>query len=337
MRLLLIIMVWGLSGSVAAAQGRGTRGHEHLQRNQFHLAIEQLTPVVEQDPSDDPSRAALAQALAAVGACEEALEHFEVLTEHAYVDAMALRGEGLCWVRLGLVDRARGVITEATEVDPSKAVLWGDLGYVALRQGDRQLLDVVVDELYASPRGFWIAQNLEASSALEWGESDADTRIEVFLSAASAAGVPAARSQACVLDALRWLDLGEPFLAEQALAEAIRLAPRALRPRVLRAEAVRRQGNPHQAEMILDRAVQSFGETALLHVAVRARLLSDLGRPEQAHEMLAAVATLDDTEVLLSRWYLADEPNRAALAAELAPRLQAHERTLSDLLPLERP
>jgi tetratricopeptide (TPR) repeat protein len=143
---------------------------------------------------------------------------------------------------------------------------------------------------------------LDAVVAFEKGAPDADYLIHRLIHRTS--NVPSLMLQGLLLDARRWLVLGNPEEANEIIEKVLRMDLRNVAAAGWRAEAFRRLGSPEMALGATARPAIAKAASPLRD-AIRIRVLVDLGRLEEAQIALEQHPLPFSVETLASSWYLA--------------------------------
>lgn len=320
-------------------------GLKRMRSGQYNLAIDRFNLELSVDPNSTPARRGLALSLAGARRCDEALPHLVDLRHLEVWDVDMAVAEGNCALRTGDVSRAEVAFAEAALLEPTDPDAWFGLSTARAAMAD---WDGFPEAREGLDETAWKARRVgtlgAVSDAWAWrtvGGDDAwdalaalkDT-IDVYQGEARAA-----RVEWLTIEGELWMDLGDPITAEETFGRGATLALRAPRVGSLRAEARRRMGSPAEALEILDNGRARRGEHYVKD-AVRARILADLGRVDEAEAELAALSG-DLPEVAASRWYLArhrgDDVGMARWEAAWRRLVPPPEQSLDQLIPWVTP
>lgn len=329
-----LALTLALVGGAAVARPTDglSRAEAALDRGQFRVAEQAYRDVLLERPLLNRAVVGLARSLAAQGVCDEAMPLFGEARFQAGWDERAWVAEGQCAWSLGRPYDALEAFEWAERREPGAAVIQAALARVRLAIGDRAGSEAAVERLLSCDGGVEQEAVVRAELAMRGG-GDADPWL--FEAARTHPEAPVV----AILDARRWMDLGDPAAAEATLRE--RPIPAAARDAVAswRAEALRRQGRTGDARELLAARVAA-GRLDEATRAVWARVLVDLGEPEAAVVALGSAVGEGGAELLASRWYLARAARSAdaeRLAAVWRATNDARDRSLEQLVPIATP
>lgn len=317
-------------GDAAAGRPRTGRGNMFLKQGSTRAAVSSFRKQLEADPDSAALHVGLGKALARIGQCEEALDHFWPYVGTLPFGAEAALAASTCSSRLGLLDDAILFDRLAVDLDETSARALTNLALDLSSAGDEGGAEVVLDELLHLRRDRDASTYARAVLALRDGRIDDFDRIAFAWEATEGPSLDLRR-----LQAQAWLDLDDPVAAIDTLANVRRIR-NGQQVRHLRAEALRRTGYAEEAALYLEDRPQSVLE-GVDSDAVRIRVFADLGQFEQAHAVLAEYEGLQGPEIAASTWYLARREGRdaelPALAAAYEHARQSPLRDLDQLVP----
>lgn len=306
-------------------------GNTQLARGEYRVAVQTFRNVLASQPRLGRAQLGLAQGLAGMSRCDEALELLQRLRTKRAWGADAARAEGLCLLKTGDPLGAEASFLEATELAPLQARGWMQLAQVRGFLGDAEGADEAGVQLAGCAQGDLLWLLTEAELALRLGRRDVDGWI--YAANSSLVGVPLV----AIFDAQRWMDLDNPIAAEQLLAIQLGHTLNNFQVAFWRAEALRRLGRAEDAEAIFGRPGMQFGLDDGLAVAIRSRVWVDLGRIDEARALLDRHPDPRHPEALASRWYLAlqdgDAASQASLSTQWSSLVHAKQRSLRQLRP----
>jgi len=316
--------------------GNGLRAARvHLEAGNGRLAIKAYRDILAEHPGLPEARIGLARAMTLMGNYDAALAHLTETRGDPAWDEKASNAEGQCWLRVGDPSAAVASFEDAVTLSPGMVRGWYGLALAADEAGDRVVTERALDELWEAPRGGNLYALAKAWIALESGSPSFELRLDEARDQLGTETALQPKLQLALLEATRWLDVGEPDLALRALDPYEMVAPKQVRLHTTIAEAWRRLGEP---EIALE-AVDSYGvkaHRAPFRSAIRARILVDLGRADEARQV--RYPDPNDAEVLATRWYVARAlgDDTTDLEAKWKARNRAADRSLERLIPIER-
>ena len=286
---------------------------------------------VEKNPGLTASWVGWGTAQARLGKCEEALEKFWpfAYTRPFKVESALLAAR--CSSRLGYLDDAvyfdsLAVLSQPTNV-PARSALALDLD----RAGDVVGREIVLEQLSLIDPNKDASLFASAAIAVRHGDIEAFDVLDHLWQREGRADEEFLR-----LRAVSWLDIDDPH---QAYAEmtVVRAVRRGNGARLLIVESLRRMGLAEDALDRFDRSAVSKLQGMDAEV-IRARVLVDLGRLDEARTLLAPWLTTLDEEVTASRWYLERAEGHAdamrSAAADWGLVCSSPIRLLHHLVPL---
>jgi tetratricopeptide (TPR) repeat protein len=315
-----------------ANRSRISRGNAFLRQGSARASLISFERQLEADPDSIAAHVGLGRALTRIGRCDEALVHLSpYVGTRAFGDEAALAA-GTCAGRLGFLEEAVWYTQIAVDQDDTSARAWTTLALAYDELGDDVARDAALEQLLLlrdNRDSSWYA---EAVVALREGDVDELDRIAALWRRENRSSLDLTR-----LVGLSWLDLDDPQAAFDALS-TVKSLRAGTQIRSLRAEALRRMGYPETAELFMEDRPQSVLEGPDAD-SVRARILADLGRPEEALAVLAEYGeAMEDPDLLASAWYVARHMGDTRACDSLAQRYekarQSPLRDLDDLVPL---
>lgn len=334
MRWLLLLLLASSPVTHAGSQA-SLRQAEQLRKQGWPLVAANLfEEVLSSKPNSGRARIGLAGSLVAVGRYDEALALVEGLRQRRSWGAEAAMVEAEALMRLGRLSEARAAYEEAAWFEPSRTQAVVGIALAAAALGDLEAAEEALEELVVMPRGVMYSAATQVRIALEQGLPSFEADLASLERVQERLYAP----QRGILDAIRWLDLDDPFAADQVLREVIGKNLQDVQVATWRAETLRRLGDPTAAAGALNRpAVRDQAHTPLAN-AVRVRILVDQGDLPGARELLGHLTHPADAEAVASRWYLAralgDEAEAARLAETWRLLVSARDRKLEQLIPL---
>jgi hypothetical protein len=316
----------GKAGRGAKPGGAASQAQRQFGLGKGNLFLRQGSPgaaelsfrrQLEANPDAPGPNIGLGKALARIGRCSEALDHF-----WPYVGTLPFGGDvalaaSTCSDRLGLTDDALYFDHLAVELDPTSARALTSLALDLDTAGDIVGREEALDSL------LFLRPDRDASVyarvVLALRAGDLDTFDQLVFEWQRTLG---ADSDMRRLQAQAWLDMDNPPEVLEVLAKVRRLrgGPQV---RYLRAEALRRTGYAEEALLNFEDRPQNVLE-GIDSDAILARIDTDLGDLAGAHTILARYEGVDDAELAASAWYLA----RAEGRTEELPGLAAHYERL---------
>lgn len=258
-----------------------------------------------------------ARAASASGHCVGVEPAFQRLRVEGPWDAKTALAEGLCLMRLGDFGAAREAFEEASVLREDFAMARFQLGMVAVRDGELDLVRGVIDELLVLEETEWMVLVLEGWLAMEVGGEQVDAMLHDSLARTGEDGTRNALAQLAVMDCERWMALGDPLKAADVAKLGVKVTFHQVRLVACRAEALRRAGDPVEAFYLLDRPWNK-GVAGMARESTLVRVLADLGRLDEAAAALAQIEDRLDPDVIAAEWYLSRRRGEVVRAAELA-------------------
>ena len=302
-----------------------------LRQGSYRAAVAAFTKELSKNPDAPASHVGLGRALARVGRCGEALDHFWPYVDSKPFGEEAALAASVCSSRLGLYVDALMFDRLGLDLDAENVRLLTQYALDLDTVGDMVMRDDALERLLLAKPDRDASGYARAVIALRRG--DIDTLDEVLT---TRTGEDTARAERIRLEAQSWLDLGDPQEAI-TVAGPLKLRQMGVQIREIRAEAYRRLGEAERAlEMMEGRNGKHLngGDDD----AFRARVAVDLGDLATAAERLADHRSTSDPELLASLWYVARAKGDQAAMTTYAARYHEVEssslRTLEQLIPL---
>ena len=317
-----------------ATGARAMRGNMFLKRGSNRAALVSFERQLEKTPDAPGVHLGLAKALARIGRCAEALDHF-----WPYIGTVPFGGDSAlaastCSTRVGLLDDAIYFDRMAVELSPESARAWTNLALDLSTAGDAAGLEDTLDALLTLRDDRDASMYARAVIALREGDIDTFDQVAFVWEAADGPSLDLRR-----LQAQSWLDSDNPTLALESLKE-VRRIKNGQQVRHLRAEALRRSGYPEEGALYLEDRPESVAE-GMNADAVRVRLDADAGDFAAAHELLDSYDGRLDADLTASAWYLARREGRTAALPALVERYRRVQsnpmRKLAQLIPWTEP
>jgi tetratricopeptide (TPR) repeat protein len=318
------------------------KGQRLLIAGRYADAAREFRTITEETPSEGAAWVGLGRARAGLGLCDRAIESFADWRHTGAYNARAAIAEGWCSYRLGWNGNAIESAQDALRLKPNLGSAQYLLAMAAAADGDDVTFDEAVEGLLTTERGPAMIALAEGWRAVEQGDAfGVDMAVMDLIELEREFPKAGLGAQRALIDAQRWLDLGDPQSAYQAL-RSVRGggAEYQIRVSVLQAEAMRRLGEPGGAHDLLEeRELRS--RTGTLPRAVRLRILTDLGRFDEVSLMLPGLLVMAQPDDVATVWYFAKKTGDTALearAAALWDTLVDHpDRTLDQLIPVVGP
>ncbi len=306
-----------------------------LSQGRYRMAIDMANKCIEAKPGNNKCRAIIGRALGSIGKCEQAIETLTPLRQKRVWDEETAVAEGQCHLKLGDVASALAAIEGATFLGGQKPNPHFQVALAQMRLGDWGAAWETIETLHTLKNPANMPFLARATYELEVGSDEYEaTMAELARESAENGG---ATVQIHIIEGRRWMDYDEPFLAADEIFQGIRVSISNVRAAAYRAEAVRRQGEALEALFVVDRQWITAAATPVLQ-AMRARILIDLDRMDEARETIDALPDPYEREALATRWYLARVSGQAREAERLAREWRALTpnplRSLSQLIPL---
>ncbi len=317
-----------------ATGARAMRGNMFLKRGSNRAALVSFERQLEETPDAPGVHLGLAKALARIGRCAEALDHF-----WPYIGTVPFGGDSAlaastCSTRVGLLEDAIYFDRLAVELSPESARAWTNLALDLSTAGDAVGLEDTLDALLNLRDDRDASMYARAVIALRDGDLDTFDQVAFVWEAADGPSLDLRR-----LQAQSWLDTDNPTLALDSLKN-VRRIKNGQQVRHLRAEALRRTGYPEEAASYLEDRPESVVEGTNAD-AVRVRLDVDTGDFAAAHALLDSYEGRLDADLTASAWYLARREGRTAALPALVERYRRVQsnpmRTLAQLIPWTEP
>ncbi len=331
-----IVLIASLPLLLAGSLGDARR---QLGMGQPAIAERSYRTLLAHDPDDGEAMVGLARAQSRQGRCDEAFEVLGRARALGHWTAGAALAEGGCALTTGQYARAEVAFLEAAQVDPdSPGALYG-LARVYLAWGDVEAYEAALEALEATPNSRAMPAVLRADRALSWGGEPVEPALDA-LRATLGPGRVSAAMELRGFEASHHLALGQAGRVLDDLESLIRHP--AARPEIAAyvMEASRRLGYVATARRLANGPRFSDHPLPLL-LAMRARVLTDMGALDEAALLLADLGDSDHPEVLASRWYLAraqgDADARERLAARWRGAVHRPDLSLDMLLTGETP
>ncbi len=320
----------GEAGATGERKRTGAVGNMLLRQGSPSAAVASFRSQLEVSPDSGALHTGLGKALARLGRCEEALEHLWPYVGTLPFSADAALAASTCSSRMGLLDDAIFFDRMAVDLNPTSARALTNLALDLSTAGDAVGTDEALEALLFLRADRDASNYARAVLALRSGDLDAFDLVLVTWEQSDGPSLDTRR-----LEAQAWLDLDAPAAA-MATLDKLRRTGNGQQVRHLRAEAERRMGFPAEAASFVADRPQSVLEGVDTD-AIRARVFTDLGRLDAAHEVLDAYDILDDSELIASAWYLASREGRTAdlpaLEAAYEQARTSPHRDLADLHP----
>lgn len=338
---LLLLVPW------IAAAGPGGRGKPRdpdalraeslVAQGMPMLAVDAARKCLEARPGTLDCQVVLGRAAALAGRCEVALTALDAVRPSRRWSLTDALSEAACRQRVGDVAGARAAYQDAIGFSPTDVSIYFQRGLMEARVGDLRALDADLTRVRSLDADPSRGDTLEAWGWVERGDARADAAIYTFVSRTAVTADPEQRMQMAILQCQRLLDVGDPFAAETSAREDLRISRGQPRLVACRAEAVRRQGRALDAWVMVNYAWAAPRSQPIVD-AIEVRTLVDLGRLDEARDLLATLPDPRDVEAIASAWYLHTARGDAAAAshasAAYAARGQAGLRPLTALSPV---
>ena len=307
------------------------RAEAMMVRGQLRQAEAILLRLHDAEPTRPRIALSLAVSRARLGKCEEAIPALEELHGARVWNSLAGTSLANCYTARLDTELAVAAVTEALEQDRDNGEAWGLLARLHAFRGDLARADDAIGELLAlqdSPTSMML---LYAEFTYRVGDPEFDGWSAMFQHHS-----PKSRSSFQV-EVYRWMDLGHPKMAADVAMQFMRDGMRRPAVAFARAEALRRIDLPGDAMMVFERSLFADASETPSAAVVRARVLTDLGRFDEADAILAKHPTPAHHDVLASSWYLARARGDDAYADALRERYDRQTkpagRTLEQLIP----
>lgn len=283
---------------------------------QYRLALRAAEAWLEREPEHLSALAVRAESLAGLGRCTQATPLMALLRPTTAWTARLAVLEGECALERGSLSAAEVAFAEALQMHPEAiGALHGHARVLGLLRDPRH--SATLAALMAHEDGGHRDVIIRSQVAVELALEDIDAEVATALRVAETSASPKMLQNALMADGMRWLDVGDPVMAEARFGEAAPLLPGRVQPSILRAESLRRLGQAEGAALILQQPRIAI-QTSTLKDAVWIRILIDLGRTAEARAALAELGADTSVDALASAWYVATADRRDQEAAVLA-------------------
>lgn len=223
------------------------------------------------DPDDPRVRRDLGRALAGAGQCERALPYLLEARSRGWTATDAYY-EGACHERAGDLSLAIASWSEAVAIDPRHAWSWYRLARAADALPDPALAEVARGSLWTLDGGPLLTALADARRAVLADDPDADLLLAEL---SGASRDPRVAGELALLDGRRWLALGWPERAVDALTRAVALRPADPEAAIALARAWWAAGDAASARAALERPLLALQDPPTELVALRARLAAE--------------------------------------------------------------
>ncbi|HMV69296.1 MAG TPA: hypothetical protein PKA64_20810, partial [Myxococcota bacterium] len=293
-----------------------------LQAGQPLLAADAAYQCVRDEPDALSCWSVMARARARLGQCGLVRDVFARLRSSAEWDGTLAMAEGLCDLRRGDLSLAFTVLDESIELRDRDPVPRFERAISAMRarrfDQARDDIDALREADATTGQGGpgqepWMADLLDAWWELETGDPDIDGTLALSLAFPGEIGANT-RTQWSLLDCRRWLDVGDPFRAEEVARSSLSGAVGQTRLVACRVEALRRMRDDSESWIVVTRPWHKMADSLAMD-AVRVRMLVDRGDLDEAAKLLTGLPEGADPDVVASAWYLARARGDAAAAA----------------------
>lgn len=308
------------------------RGNQLLARGLYRLAAEAYREAVALEPDSAMAHIGLGTSYARNGNCADALPEFRDWSEARNFGPRVALLAAHCADRQGDPELALEYSLLAWEGKRSSRTALARLAIDAHRFGDRLTVEVATEYLwYVNPEQDE-SLYVEAVLALRGGDTTEFDIVDALWRREGRSDEEMNR-----LRARSWLDVGDPVQAYEELRRGGSKLKRGADSRVLMAETSRRLGLIADAERSLANKLMGAIEGADAD-AVKARMLVDQRRLDEARELLAVYTLEMGEDLVASRWYLARAEGNAAemerQSAVFAEVRSSPSRTLEQYIPL---
>ena len=312
----------------------------YMERRRYRDAVRAYSQILQRNPNSVRATLGRGRAYAEIGRCEKALEDLAIArTAPALWSSDGASSEGYCRARLGDTWGALAAYEEAVAISDDEAPIHQfRLSFARLNVGDVDGAYEIFDEIKDSRRNEGMRRVLEAWLDYESGRAPAGYHLHEMDEALETTHHSSVKLQRYLLEGWSLMDEGQLIGADEAFKDATGTSLQHLRAAVSRAESRRRLGRAEGALAILDRRVL-LAENAVSARAVKVRALVDLGRLDEAEELLSGLSDTWDESVIGSFWYLArargDEQKMEQYATMWDLFAHPGSRTLEQLVPVE--
>lgn len=318
-----------------------------LQAGQPVMAADAAQSCVNDFPDAVSCWSVLARARARLGQCGLVHDVFGRLRPTEQWDGALALAEGLCEMRRGQLSLAFTVLDEALllrDKDPI-ARFERAITEMRVRWFEEARADIeVLREAGAGGEGGpgqepWMADLLDAWWELETGDPDIDGTLALADDFRAEQG-STTRSQWSLLECRRWLDLGDPFEAEEAARTSLTGAIGQTRLIACRVEALRRMRDDSESWIVVTRPWHKNADSVAMD-AVRVRMHVDQGELAEARALLGRLPLDADPDVVAAAWYVARADGDAAATARYEALYKAWQqppgRELVNYIPVGPP
>ena len=316
-----LLLGWLLLGLTPGRLPELVQAELLLKQGRPGRALVLLEPLAKLHPDNQRVQFSYGLALARLGSCALALPKLLPHVDRRPLTPPAMVSIGSCLAQEGRIPEAVVLAREVVEAEPDSGPGWmllaRTLGLLGDVESAGMALDQVVIHLDASLFG-----SLQAELALRGRPDTVDGWLALSRRQAEG-GVWMSQ-----LELLRWLDVGDPVMAERAAQQLGARVGSSEAVRIVRAEVLRRLGLPTEAMAVLTTSAGGGFERA-----VRARVHIDLGQLEEAESLMATYPTPWDRTAWETEWYLARAKGDADAMANARARWL--ERPLPDGCALE--
>lgn len=308
-----------------------------LQQGRPRMAADAAATCLASNPELVGCKAVLARARAEFGMCDEAMPLFDELRPLKIWNAELAISESLCHIRSGDLARAEVALEEATGLAVRSPFAWYHLTMVRIWMGAFDGARDALESLEGLKDSDGMIDIASTWLSVETGDPGVDGDLWVVTTRYADRHRLNPLMQAKLAECHRWLDVGDPVAAAGSAADALALSMGHNRSLACKAEATRRVGMALEAVYMLDRPWLR-GLPAPSLDAIRVRALLDLGRLEEAEEVLGRLPASLDPEIVATRWYSAARLGHAADQARFEwwydTANQSSGRGLSQLIPM---
>ncbi len=337
-RLWLLFLLPTLLGADPRYQSALDMAQRDLMRGRYRVAAKAFVELTEVEDPPPGAFIGLGRAYAGLGDCPKAVTSFDGYREAGAYTARAALTEAWCWYRLGEWEQAQESARDAAIRKANLGPAWYLLALASVQSQDQAVWDEAMEGLSWQERGEAMTALAHAWRSLEHGDGGL-LGIQLAELEEHAVTHPRAglRAQIAVIDALRWMDVGDPSAAEVRIQTLAGDADGSTRVLEIRAEALRRLGHADMATSILvSEAMQTQRNSGAR--SVRLRTLVDLGRMDLPNDRMERLLPSNHPDDLATAWYIARARGEVELQAAIAARWRVANanpsRTLEQLIPL---
>jgi predicted Zn-dependent protease len=327
----LAVVLVVLTGARPQLDPEVLRAEAMLVRGQVRQAEAILRRLHEAEPDRPRIALSLAVSRARLGKCDEAIPALEALRGQRIWNSLAGTSLANCYTARLDTELALALLVETLQLDSENTEAWGLLARLRAYHGDLAGADDAVGALLArqdSPESMML---LYAEFTYRAGDPDFDVWSAMYLHNTSNA------RSSFQIELSRWMDLGNPMVAADVGLQLIKDGMRRPAVAFTRAEALRRLNLPEDALLVFERTLFADASETLTALVIRARVLTDLGRFDEANALLLKHPAPAQHDVVASRWYLARARGEHAYADALRERYERQAkpagRTLDQLIP----